>query len=378
MATSDPHASTDQVEVALEQAHALRCAVDARFLALIGDFAEAESWVADGARSLAEWLAARFAMSHHNARDYARVALALPALPCIAAAFADGQLSWDQLRALTRYATPETDEMLARQAPGYSLRSMETRARRSRKITWAQVQALQESRWLTMYWKGDRLVVRGEFVGAEAKTVELAILRCLESQPRPPEGQDPDPFDVRMADAFHHLCSGSLGADTDPDRATVVVHTDAQALTEDDGVAEIDGLTISSETARRLCCDARIQEVLEYGGVPIGIGHVSRTVPHALRRELNRRDQGCRFPGCERRRWVHAHHIWHWGKHGPTDLGNLVLLCSYHHHFVHEGEWAIRGNPMGELEFVRPDGRVFANGPPPLDPDLRSWLSGAA
>lgn len=63
---------------------------------------------------------------------------------------------------------------------------------------------------------------------------------------------------------------------------------------------------------------------------------------------------------------------------GPTDLGNLILLCSYHHRFVHEGEWRIRGNPEAEVELVRPDGTVYGQGPPPLDPDVGKWLAGTA
>lgn len=38
-------------------------------------------------------------------------------------------------------------------------------------------------------------------------------------------------------------------------------------------------------------------------------------------------------------------------------MGNLVLLCSFHHHRVHEGGFTIRGSPQdGTLSFYRPDG----------------------
>jgi len=39
--------------------------------------------------------------------------------------------------------------------------------------------------------------------------------------------------------------------------------------------------------------------------------------------------------------WLHAHHIVHWAGGGPTDLHNLVSLCGFHHHLVHEGGWAL-------------------------------------
>ncbi|HEY5886078.1 MAG TPA: HNH endonuclease signature motif containing protein, partial [Acidimicrobiales bacterium] len=34
--------------------------------------------------------------------------------------------------------------------------------------------------------------------------------------------------------------------------------------------------------------------------------------------------------------WCEIHHLHPWEKGGPTDLGNLAPLCSYHHHWVHE------------------------------------------
>ncbi|WP_374118825.1 HNH endonuclease signature motif containing protein [Allokutzneria sp. A3M-2-11 16] len=31
----------------------------------------------------------------------------------------------------------------------------------------------------------------------------------------------------------------------------------------------------------------------------------------------------------------------HWIDGGPTDLDNLVLLCVYHHHVIHDQDWVI-------------------------------------
>ena len=91
--------------------------------------------------------------------------------------------------------------------------------------------------------------------------------------------------------------------------------------------------------------------------MPIGIGRRSRIVPAWLRRHVDHRDGGCRFPGCGHTRWTDAHHIRHWGKGGPTDLDNLVLLCHAHHRLIHEGGWTIRGHPSGRLRFHDPGGR---------------------
>src|SRR5207302_8475613 len=86
------------------------------------------------------------------------------------------------------------------------------------------------------------------------------------------------------------------------------------------------GARVPFEAARRLACDARIQEIVETaGGEAIGIGRASRQVPGWLLRMLRERDGGCSFPGCGRMRWLHAHHVVHWADGGRTGAGNLLL-----------------------------------------------------
>jgi len=91
-----------------------------------------------------------------------------------------------------------------------------------------------------------------------------------------------------------------------------------------------------------------------------------------------KRDGCCRFPGCERRRFVDAHHIRHWTPHeGPTQLDNLLTLCRHHHRLVHEGGWSIRGKPDEAMEFIRPDGRTYEPLRPRLRDEIRERILGA-
>jgi hypothetical protein len=135
----------------------------------------------------------------------------------------------------------------------------------------------------------------------------------------------------------------------------------------DDHACEIEGgPVIHPETARRLCCDARLQTVLHDGeGHAIGIGRVARTTPEWIKRQLRHRDRGCTCPGCESRRWLHAHHIVHWTRGGPTDLDNLTLVCTFHHKLVHEYGWNVRLDLSGPTTWLRPDGREFYPGRAP-------------
>jgi hypothetical protein len=108
----------------------------------------------------------------------------------------------------------------------------------------------------------------------------------------------------------------------------------------------------SLQTARRLGCDAETVAVIERDGLELSVGRSRRTVPPRLHRLLEGRDAGsCRFPGCDRRRYLEAHHRQHWAHGGETRLDNLVLLCFHHHRLVHEGGYTIEGDAAGELRF---------------------------
>jgi hypothetical protein len=153
----------------------------------------------------------------------------------------------------------------------------------------------------------------------------------------------------------------------------VVVHVPLAALvdasgetTELAGELERDGL-ISCDVVRQIVCDATIAV-----GVDDDVGHTmyegrSRREPSdAQRREVMRRDRHCRFPGCTNVTFTNTHHVVPWKPGGPTDLGNLALLCLHHHHLVHSGGWTMTGNANDQLTFVGPTGRVMTSRPSPL------------
>jgi hypothetical protein len=141
---------------------------------------------------------------------------------------------------------------------------------------------------------------------------------------------------------------------TSAERYQVVVHADSAALANEGegGCALEDGPALAPETAQRVACDASIVEN----------GRKRRAAPTAVRRALRARDRGCRFPGCENRRFVDAHHVQHWSRGGETKLENLVLLCRRHHTLVHEGGYSLeRSNE--ELVFRDPWGGTIPSVP---------------
>jgi 5-methylcytosine-specific restriction endonuclease McrA len=114
-----------------------------------------------------------------------------------------------------------------------------------------------------------------------------------------------------------------------------------------------DGTHVPAETSRRLACDAtRVVMRHDANGHVTEVGARTRTIPAALRRALQHRDRGCRFPGCALP-FGQGHRIRHWAHGGLTTLSNLALLCRRHHRAVHEEGYQLERQADGELRFGR-------------------------
>jgi hypothetical protein len=174
----------------------------------------------------------------------------------------------------------------------------------------------------------------------------------------------------QQADALALLAESALHQGLDPGAAgecyQVVVHVDGPVLADPEQPGQSvleDGAGVSAETSRRLACDAsRVVMRHDQAGRVVESGARTRTIPPALRRVLQHRDRGCRFPGCGIR-FGQGHHLHHWAYGDPTTLSNLALLCRRHHRAVHEDGFQVGRGPDGELHFRRPDGRPLPEVP---------------
>ena len=121
---------------------------------------------------------------------------------------------------------------------------------------------------------------------------------------------------------------------------------------------------VSAETARRIACDAGKVRITHRSSQILSVGRKTRTIPPPIRRALEFRDQGCRFPGCTSKH-CDAHHIVHWADGGETKLSNLVLLCRRHHRLLHEGGFSMRMSEAGAVRFFHRRGRPLEQSPAP-------------
>jgi Domain of unknown function (DUF222)/HNH endonuclease len=326
--------------------------------------------------STAEWLAWRCALTPRAAREHVRVARCLGELPLIHAAFAHGELSYAKVRALTRVADAGSEEELLELARHMTASQLERAVRAYRQVTAREADALHAFAYVGYTWEEDgSLVLRARLAPEEGalfvRALEAARDR-LQERAWSEERGSAEPRRLTSAEAFVALAETALAGEaagrTGGERYQVVVHVDA-----DEGASVLeDGPALAPETAERLACDASLVEIVERDGVPLSVGRKRRTVPPAIRRALQARDGRCCFPGCENKRFLHAHHIRHWAQGGETRLDNLVLLCPRHHRFVHEAGYSIRMRAEGKPEFRDPWGAPIPTvpRPPPGDPRL--------
>ena len=366
----------EELETQICELAAHLAAATCRWLLLIAEFDARRGWSDWGAKSCAQWLCWRCSIGRVTAREHMRVARRLLDLPLVRAAFSTGELTYCKVRAVSRVATPETEEQLVHLASHATGAQVEKLVRLYRGVITATsetAQQVHERRSLSHRWNDDGSLTIEARLAPDDGALFLAALESAEAEAVRPESasaEGPPDYEQRCAlhaDALVAMARCQL-AETEArpsagEPCEVVVHVDVESLA-DHRVHErcevAEGPPTAPETLRRLSCDAAIVRIIEREGRPLSVGRRKRTISTPLRRALRSRDGGCRFPGCTHKRFLHAHHIHHWARGGPTDLDNLVHLCSYHHRLVHEGGFCVERTGLRGVCFRRPDGRLIA------------------
>ncbi|TQM09965.1 HNH endonuclease [Pseudonocardia kunmingensis] len=410
--------STDDLESELLTLAGHIAAAECHFLQLLAEFDDRGGWCGDGIRSCAHWLSWRAGMNLRTATERVRVAHALQQLPKIREAFGAGKISYSKVRAISRVTGTDTDTLtqigaaIAAGDPKWrhtrvadpeaaervllnvalcgTASHIETVVAAVRRLhTPPQDTAARRS----VTWRTDDdgsllVLVRftpdagAAFIGAIEALVPPKIPPRYSDAPAPEDldersrEQEPGPVVDRMAahraDALLALVTRTAstttagtgavrGGEAEPvvepvverGNSQVVVHLDVNS-----GTARIaGGPEIAAPTAERLACDARVQLLLDdREGNRMYLGRSRRLATPAQITALMARDgERCQFPGCTHTRYLQAHHVRHWLHGGPTDIDNLVLICSFHHLAIHDHGYRIHRRP-GRWEFLRPDG----------------------
>ena len=377
-----------------EEIAALAARIDAatyELLVLIRKFDEEEGWNR-GFLSCAHWLTWRIGLAPGAARERMRVARALGDLPLMSEAMSKGELSYSKVRALTRIATPDTEQSLVDLGKAGTAAQVERVVRSWRRID-RTIEAHDDelrdasSHVTTHIDENGMFVIRG-CLAPEAGEVLMKALDAASDKLYAEQQEDKPPIGKVRADALALVAESALKAGLDPgssgDRYQVVVHANVAELraqqsatadsrthvpagTSSAGVPAWLGTShvpVSAETTRRIACDAGKVAMVHRNGQILSVGRKTRTIPPPIRRALEFRDQGCRFPGCTSEH-CDAHHIVHWADGGETKLSNLVLLCRRYHRLLHEGGFSLKMNEERAVQFLDKRGRPLEHSPAP-------------
>jgi hypothetical protein len=347
--------------------------LEARRLEVLGEWDARAVWATDGACSGASWLAARGDVARGPTAGLLRDARHLRAAPVTAEALAAGTLAPATARLVARVRTERSAAAFARDeamlVDTVAPLSVDDAAVVLR--YWARQADLDgpdpRDRQSNGFWLSPGLDGGSDLKGhldVESTAILSGWLDAeVERRRRAAReaGEDLTGTGPRLrAEALVEMARRASAADDGRPSARPLLWVLAadDELASGEGVCEVMGSgLVSARLAQCLACDADIQPVVIDAEGRINLGRTKRSASATQRRLLAVRDGGCTFPGCDRPPgWTQCHHIWFWEHGGPTDLDNLVLLCSHHHHLCHTGGFQCGRDEGGELVFHRPDG----------------------
>ena len=338
-------------------------------------------WDVEGDTSMTAWLRARTVMTSREASHVATTGRRLASAPVTTAAWLDGTLSGGQVAAVTANVGERTAALWAEHeadmvpvlaplpAADVAAAMRVWGARAEATLDESEPREVERSLHLSEVLDGGRHL-RGdldpEAGDVVATALRLAATRDVEAEPARSPAH-------RRADALVDVCRHFLdhrqvkAAGRHRPHVNLVVDLAARAAGDPVAGRTVDGIPLTPGVIGRVLCDCGIHRVVTDGASTIlDYGRTTRTIPAPLFNALVIRDRHCRWPGCDRQSsWCEGHHIRHWEHGGSTDLPNLVLMCSRHHHRAHQPGWHVKLLPDATFETTDPTGRTRSSRPPP-------------
>ncbi len=363
-------------------------ALDAAKVAHLAALAETRGFESEGASAVGSWARLHLRIGERESATLTRAASTLARLPQVAEAAAAGRMRAAHvnvfsygLRHVGAAPIEQMMDVLLQVAttcePGELMQVM-------RALREAAFPDELDDAWAKGMDKADLQVtpvpegfhVNGFFptlVGAKFRTV-------VDSLSAPVDADDTRTGAQRRVDAIEQLCDTILDAGLPSDngiRPHLGVRAEAETVhaaahhqrgTTSEPMAPADLATfgpIGPALLAMIGCTADISPILTRQMPDFStdrILNVGRTHRLATTRQrtavLDRQDGRCAAPGC-RNTHLQVHHVVWWSNGGPTDLDNLIGLCSRCHHLVHRGLLVIRILGNGQFEFCNHDGRTL-------------------
>jgi 5-methylcytosine-specific restriction endonuclease McrA len=293
--------------------------------------------MADGSRSLSEWVSGRLDQGIDSARTLVRTMRRLRDRPDLQDRLADGSTSFDRIEALSRInegvGLMEWADVAAvrREAAKRARVSAESEHRSAKDRFMVMQPSLDESWW--KFWGG--------LDGPAGALVDEVLSEAADALPDFPDGASGSASWRRATGLVESLVSD------DPPPANVSVLVDARHAGESNGESGVvleAGPTVGREALQSILCDADTEVVARSeDGRYMDYGRRQRTAPPALKRALLAKyNHMCGADGCTSRHRLQVHHRTPWSLGGETNQEDLVVLCWFHHQVVvHERGYEI-------------------------------------
>jgi hypothetical protein len=372
----------DRIRTVAAQVHAL----EAELVGLLAEHAGACGWLEVGSRSHAQWVSLHTKFTMGDARRLVGLSARVGEVPSLMAAARAGEISVGMVAVGARVATAgneaQVTEILRTCTPAQAGRVLGA----YRSVTRQRQSEPAEADWFWRDWIDDAgrhriTAALDPLTGAALVEARRAVTARLHAE----DPHEPVTIDETVSTLANHILDAAR-ADRLCDEAgepfAVVVSCDLPTLAHALGLpfdpdrpvrlgAQVflprTGARLTDTQLARAVCEGSIQLLIETNGIPLWIGHQHRTFTRTQRRALRHRDGGCAWPGCDRTRHLHAHHICHHADGGPTDIDNGVLLCGTHHRQTHRDHITITPNGT-TFTFTDPHGRPIHAPPRPPRP----------
>jgi 5-methylcytosine-specific restriction endonuclease McrA len=308
-----------------------------------------------GYAGIYEYAEAEFGFAPGKTQQLSRAGEQLKELPHLDRALAEGALGWTKVRTLARVATRSTEEEWIQLAAEKSSRELEELASSSLPGDTPPEPDDEDLEELEYAWA----TIRFEKHHYEQLMRAAVRIRTRLGDPDLSLSQLLLTLAERELERGHEeeVVAAPRGENAFREQYRIIEHRCPEcdrAWTEGRGGRQ----ELPRQTRELAECDA---EVVQGDSNHEKAGHVSRTIPPAVRRAVLVRDDGkCQVPGCRNHRYLDLHHIEHRQHGGDHHPDNLTVVCSTHHDLLHRDVLTVEKNADGSLSWTRGGGEPLA------------------
>jgi 5-methylcytosine-specific restriction endonuclease McrA len=324
--------STDILEQQFVEDEHMIARLRARQMSLLEELDTRQIALADGCRSLGEWVAGRLDVGPDTAKTMVRTMHRLQDRPDLHEALAEGRVTFDRIEAVSRISGDaglvEWADVagVRREAAKRARLTADTEYKTADQRYHVLQPNLDESWW--KYW--------GELDGYSGAVMHKVLSEAADRLPDPPDGTRGS-RGWQLATA---LVETLVSDDPAPGQVSVIVDAaDAVPSGGEAGVVLEPGVRAGRQALEAILCDSQTEIIARTSdGRFMDYGRRRRTAPPALKRALMAKyGHMCGADGCDSRNRLQVHHLIPWSQGGSTDQDNLIVLCWFHHQvIVHE------------------------------------------